>query len=92
MNDKNDLRLFAAELRDDLLKLDLHGQRPHEAVESIDQFLYSCYRKNESAVEIIYGLGTGAMQEAVLKVLKAHPLVENMQEKSGSCLVLLIQR
>lgn len=92
MHDDQNIRMFASELRDDLLKLDLHGQRPHEVTESIDQFLYCCFRKNESAVEIIYGLGTGAMQEAVLQVLKAHPLVENIQEKSGSCLVLLIQR
>lgn len=92
MTDKQNMRMFAAELSDDLLKLDLHGLRPHEVSETIDQFLYSCFRKNESAIEIIYGVGTGAMEEAVLKFLEGHPLVESVQEKSGNCLVLLIQR
>jgi len=82
-------KIYCAELRTDLPTLDLHGFRPYNIAERIDQFLYSLVTLKEPAASIVYGGGTGVLREAVLKDLKYHCLVETVVEKAGYCIVIL---
>ena len=84
----HDFRIFAAELRDDLPTLDLHGLYSNEAVEKIDPFLYLNCNNKESAVKIVYGAGTGKLREAVTDYLHSHPLVGTMQAEGAYCLII----
>lgn len=81
--------IYSAELRTDLPALDLHGYRPYDIVEKIDQFLYSLILKKEPVGQIIYGGGTGVLRDAVLTELANHSLVVKVVEKAGYCIVVL---
>lgn len=85
----SDLKKFAAELRKDAPKLDLHGRDPYETESKIDQFLYDQFTRDESSAEIIYGIGKGILGEKTRKFLQSHPLVEKVVDKGGYCVVLL---
>lgn len=82
-------KLFAAELRDDLLELDLHGYFVADIFAPLDQFLFDLYKNKEPSGRIIYGGGTGRLEKAVLEILRMHPLVLGVLEKPGHCLVVL---
>ncbi len=84
----DDSRIFAAQLRQDLPTLDLHGLYPAEALDKLEIFLYNAFQKKESAAKIIYGIGTGRLQKAILEVVCKHPLVHDVVEQSGSCVVV----
>lgn len=85
----SEIKKFAAELRTDAPKLDLHGRDSHEIQNQIDQFLYENFNKKESSVEIIYGIGKGVLKKITHDFLKNHPLVEKVLDKGGHCVVLL---
>ncbi len=87
----HDPNLFAAELRDDLPTLDLHGYYTVEALDQLEFFLFREYQAKEVVVCIIYGGGTGRLGEAVRGRLQAHPLVDKIQDNGGSCVVVLSQ-
>lgn len=86
----HDVRLFAATLRKDLPKLDLHGFFLDQVPEEIDLFLYRLMEKGEKASQIIYGGGTGKLRECVFNYLRAHPLVASVSDQGGSCVVLFL--
>ncbi len=86
---ENNLKFFAAELGAKIPEIDLHGFYPTEALEKMEMFLYDCQVRGEKMVRIIYGGGKGVLREAVLRCLKAHPLVVEYEEKGGNTVVIL---
>lgn len=88
MNNKQ-AKIFAAEIGADIPVLDLHGFYPSEALEKIEPFVYGIYKNKEQVGRIIYGGGAGVLRKEVLNYLKKHPLVEDVVEEGGACLVLL---
>ncbi len=87
--DNRQAKIFAAEIGADIPVLDLHGFYPSEALEKVEPFVYNIYKNKEQMGRIIYGGGAGVMRKEVLNYLKKHPLVEDIVEEGGSCLVLL---
>lgn len=87
MNDK-DMKIFAASLGADIPSLDLHGFYPSEALEKLELFLFDLYKGKNKTARVIYGGGTGKLRQAVLDYLKKHPLVEDVTEEGGSCVVI----
>ena len=87
----SEIRKFAAELRRDAPKLDLHGRFSHEIEQQIDQFLYQHHLSGELSVEIVYGIGKGVLSKAARDFLSTHPLVEKVVDKGGSCVVILYE-
>lgn len=86
----SELKFFAAELRNDLPKLDLHSSFESGQIEIVlDQFLYQQIKKGEGAVAVIYGGGKGILKDKVLKALEKHSLVVDIKDQGGYCLVLL---
>ncbi len=85
----SEIKKFAAELRTNAPKLDLHGRFSHEIESQIDQFLYENYNKKELSVEIVYGIGRGVLSQATRKFLENHPLVEKVVDRGGFCVVIL---
>ncbi len=86
---KKQAKIFAAEIGADIPVLDLHGSYPSEALEQVEPFVYDMYRDKQEVGRIIYGGGAGVLRREVLDYLKKHPLVEDVVEEGGSCLVLL---
>jgi DNA-nicking Smr family endonuclease len=87
--DNRQAKIFAAEIGADIPVLDLHGFYPSEALEKVEPFVYNIYKNKEQMGRIIYGGGAGVMRKEVLNYLKKHPLVEDIVEEGGSCVVLL---
>jgi len=85
-----DTKIFAAQLRDDLPTLDLHGLYPNEAVDKIDPFLFNNFSADdEQVVKIIYGGGTGKLGEMVIEFLQNHKMVKYIEKEFGCCLVVV---
>ena len=87
--DKRQAKIFAAEIGADIPSLDLHGSYPTEALEQVEPFVYGIYKNKQEVGRIIYGGGAGVLRREVLQYLKKHPLVEDVVEEGGACLVLL---
>jgi DNA mismatch repair protein MutS2 len=56
-------------------ELDLRGLRVEEALRKLDTYLNHACLGDLASVRIIHGFGTGAVRDAVHKVLAAHPLI-----------------
>lgn len=67
--------IFGAELGDPE-SVDLHGMDIFEASKAVEQFLDDAFMAGEEVVKIIHGRGSGALREAVHRILKMHPLVD----------------
>ena len=85
MNNKQ-AKIFAASLGAEIPELDLHGFYPDEALEKLELFLFD--NKDKQMCRVIYGGGTGKLREVVLDSLKKHPMVEDVVEEGGDCIVL----
>ncbi|OGH68787.1 MAG: hypothetical protein A3I29_00325 [Candidatus Magasanikbacteria bacterium RIFCSPLOWO2_02_FULL_44_11] len=81
------VRIFAASLRHDLPTLDLHGLYPSEALERLEIFLYTTSHQ-DTAAKIIYGIGTGKLEEAVNAYLRKHPAIDHVIGETGYCIIL----
>lgn len=84
------LDLFAAQINPYLPKIDLHhAGSVVDALEMLDMELSRAIVK-EKYCRIIYGVGTGALRNAVLKRLKELSFVEKIaeEESGGSCVVV----
>ncbi|MFH1947077.1 MAG: Smr/MutS family protein [Candidatus Magasanikbacteria bacterium] len=88
MNNKQ-AKIFAAEIGADIPVLDLHSLYPTEALEKIETFVFDMHKNKQDMGRIIYGGGTGVLRQEVLQYLEKHPLVEDVVEEGGSCLVLI---
>ena len=87
--DNKQAKIFAAEIGADIPVLDLHGLYPSEALEKVEPFIYDIHKNKQDMGRIIYGGGTGVLRQEVLQYLEKHPLVEDVIEEGGSCLVLI---
>jgi DNA-nicking Smr family endonuclease len=85
----DDAKIFAAELRRDLVQLDLHGMYPENALQQLELFLYDQQGNDQEVVRVIYGGGKGILREKVLRYLQRHPMVDTLVEQGGSCIVFL---
>lgn len=57
--------------------LDLRGHRYEEAMEKLDAFIDQALLNNLSQVDIVHGIGTGVIREAVTKYLRRHKHVKS---------------
>ncbi|MBU1895469.1 hypothetical protein KJ641_01205 [Patescibacteria group bacterium] len=93
--DDREAKRMAAEIRssnDELSTLDLHGLHlhPDEVTSRIDVFLCDSFKQNPNdPVEIVCGIGIGAMKKIVKDFLEIHPMVDDLIWKEGSCIVML---
>lgn len=58
-------------------RLDLRGKRYEEALQELDAFIDQALVNNMSQVDIIHGIGTGVIREAVTKYLRRHKHVKS---------------
>lgn len=62
-------------------KLDLRGQRLDDAMRELSLYLDMAYRSGAYAeVTVVHGLGTGALREGTLKILKKLPYVKTFRD------------
>jgi DNA mismatch repair protein MutS2 len=73
-------RLFAAEIGDDSMELDLHGMEVHEALQEVESFLQQAFMSGDRAVRIMTGRGTGELRSQVHYLLEDHELVEGFRD------------
>jgi DNA mismatch repair protein MutS2 len=66
------------------LWLDLHGERVEAALEKVDAFLHDAFMDHRAQVNIIHGIGTGALRKAVRELLRKHPLVKSFRDGDAS--------
>ena len=59
------------------MKLDLHGMRVEEAIETTDKFLSDSILAGFNEVYIYHGIGSGKLASAVKEFLKTHPIVQS---------------
>jgi len=86
----SDIDLFAAQLNQYIPKIDLHhAGSVVDALEILDIELSRAIVKDKYC-RIIYGVGTGALRNAVLKRLKELSFVSKVaeEESGGSCVVV----
>lgn len=60
-------------------RLDLRGKRYEEALQELDAFIDQALLNNMSQVDIIHGIGTGVIREAVTKYLRRHKHVKHFE-------------
>lgn len=60
--------------------LDLRGKRVEESLQELDMELAT--RGPQSVLFVVHGMGTGAVKEAVWKVLRKHPYVAKFEQES----------
>lgn len=85
----NEAKILAADLETEMPELDLHGLYPNEAKERVELFLYKNYQDKVKMVRLIYGAGTGKLQEVVVEYLQNHPLVDIVVDKGGNAVAVL---
>ena len=88
MNNK-EAKIFAADLGADISELVLHGFYPDEAIQKLEEFLFTCYQEKIKMARIIYGGGTGKLHDIVLRYLIKHPQVEDVVDRGATCLIML---
>jgi len=86
MNNKQ-AKIFAASLGVEMPELDLHGLYPREALEKLELFLFA--NRDKQMLRVIYGGGTGKLMREVTDYLKKHPLVDEVIDNGGSCVIVL---
>lgn len=58
-------------------RLDLRGKRYEEAMQELDSFIDQALLNNMSQVDIVHGIGTGVIREAVTKYLRRNKHVKS---------------
>ena len=61
------------------VRVDLHGMRVQEAILALEQALNQALLKNAGALEVIHGIGTGALKRAVMNYLTNSKHVSNIR-------------
>jgi len=85
-----DMKIFAAQIGKDMPQIDLHGLYPDDAIRKLDIFLYNdLLLKEERFARVIYGGGKGKLRSVVITFLSSHPLIKNIIEENGSCIVMI---
>jgi len=65
--------------RDKPLKVDLHGMRVEEAMRLVEKSLDRAIIDEYSSVEVVHGIGTGRIREALHKYLKTLSVVSHFR-------------
>ncbi|SDB24965.1 DNA mismatch repair protein MutS2 [Streptococcus henryi] len=60
-------------------RLDLRGKRYEEAMQELDEFIDQALLNNMAQVDIIHGIGTGVIREAVTKYLRRNKHVKHFE-------------
>ncbi len=60
-------------------RINLIGLRVEEAQRKTEKYLDSAHLENLRYVEIIHGIGTGTLREAIAELLKSHPFVADFR-------------
>ena len=60
-------------------RLDLRGKRYEEAMQELDAFIDQALLNNMSQVDIIHGIGTGVIRDAVTQYLRRHRHVKSFE-------------
>lgn len=70
-------------------QIDIRGQRLDEAMRAVTSYIDQAFLTGKPEVTIIHGLGTGALREGVIKLLKSTNFVAQYQDagSSGATLV-----
>ena len=70
-------------------QLDIRGQRLDEAMRAVTQYIDQAFLSGKGEVTIVHGLGTGALREGVIKLLKTTNFIAHYQNagSSGATLV-----
>ena len=86
--DSHEAKLYAVRLRQDLPTLDLHGYKIYEALDTMELFLSRCLMQKEVAARVVYGVGTGALHDAVIERLQTFSFVATIEDEGASCLLI----
>ena len=81
---KNSINVSVEKSNRGSLTLKLLGKRVDEALDEIDGFLSNALLQGFSEVEIIHGIGTGALSKAISEYLKKHPKVKSFAKAKGN--------
>ncbi|MFA9494119.1 endonuclease MutS2 [Streptococcus sp. E17BB] len=81
--------------RDPSARLDLRGKRYEEAMLELDEFIDQALLNNMAQVDIVHGIGTGVIREAVTKYLRRNKHVKSFgyapQNAGGSgCTIVVL--
>ncbi len=71
-------------------KIDLHGMTVSEALEAIEQALSQALLAEASRLEVIHGIGTGALKKAVTKYLSTAPGVAKLSSETNNTGVTIV--
>lgn len=82
-------KIMSAELGGEIPSLDLHGKFVDDALENLEIFLSDLIVSKEDVGKIIYGGGTGKLEEVVLYYLQNSKLIGKIIEKSGYSIIIL---
>ncbi|RWW84813.1 hypothetical protein BHE74_00006561 [Ensete ventricosum] len=77
---KDEEAAFGPAVRTSKNTVDLRGKRVEEASHHLQMAILGC--KSRGVLFIIHGMGTGAVKECVLDVLRNHPRVAKFEEES----------
>lgn len=77
-------------------RLDLRGKRYEEAMQELDEFIDQALLNNMAQVDIVHGIGTGVIREAVTKYLRSNRNVKEFgyapQNAGGSgCTIVTLK-
>ena len=78
------------------LDLDLRGHKVEEALPIVDKYLDDAFLNGMPFIHIIHGKGTGALREAITRMLKKHPRVREFRlgedgEGGSGCTVVYLK-
>ncbi len=60
-------------------KVDIRGMRPYEIQSSVEKFIDNACLGGAKHVEIVHGMGTGALKRSVEQLLRDHPFVTSFR-------------
>ncbi|MCC6219960.1 MAG: Smr/MutS family protein [Deltaproteobacteria bacterium] len=78
--------------QDKMLRLDMHGFTVSQAVEQLEMALDKALHRDFRGLEVIHGIGSGALREAVHKYLSSSRHVSNfrlLEQNPGTTMVYL---
>ena len=73
---QNKIQISFEQPKEQFLRLDLHGFRKEEALETLDYFLSNALIQGWDEVYVTHGIGQGILAKAVTDFLKKHPRVK----------------
>lgn len=82
---------FAASLDFEIPTIDLHGTPSiYEALEQLERELFLFAKLGHLYCRVVTGIGTGALQNAVVTALEKNPMVAHVEkeEQGGSLIVI----